>query len=79
MQTVEEKSNQQLAQPFDSQNQVNREILVELGNIGAGNATTALGDMINETIVVEVPRVHVSPPHLIPRIFSIDYRYSQTN
>ena len=70
MQTVKENSNQELAQPFDSENQLNREILVELGNIGAGNATTALGDMINERIVVEVPRVHVSPPHLIPRLFT---------
>ncbi len=70
MQTVKENSNQELAQPFDSENKLNREILVELGNIGAGNATTALGDMINERIVVEVPRVHVSPPHLIPRLFT---------
>ena len=69
MQTVKENNNQSLPQPFDSENPLNSDILVELGNIGAGNATTALADMINERIVVEVPRVHVSPPHLIPRLF----------
>jgi len=70
LQRIKQNSNQELAQSFDPENQVNCDILVELGNIGAGNATTALGDMINERIVVEVPRVHVSPPHLIPRLFS---------
>jgi len=45
------------------------EIMLELGNIGAGRATTALSEILNERIQVEVPRLHVSPPHLVPKIF----------
>lgn len=56
-------------QQFDPENELNCDILLELGNIGAGNATTALADILNERIVVEVPRLHVSPPHLVPRLF----------
>ena len=68
VQTIKQ-NNQSLVQPFDSENKLNCDILLELGNIGAGNATTALADILNERIVVEVPRLHVSPPHLVPRLF----------
>lgn len=70
LQTTKQNTNQELVQPFDPENKINCDILVELGNIGAGNATTALAEIINERISVEVPRVHVSPPHLIPRLFA---------
>ena len=53
----------------NSTDQLDLEILLELGNIGAGKATTALSEMVNERIEVEVPRLHLSPPHLVPRIF----------
>jgi chemotaxis protein CheC len=51
------------------QNKLDLEILLELGNIGAGRATTALSEVINERVIVEVPRLHVSAPHLVPKIF----------
>ncbi|MDG6223412.1 MAG: chemotaxis protein CheC [Candidatus Bathyarchaeota archaeon] len=68
MQTFKQNNSQNL-ESFDPENQLNCDILLELGNIGSGNATTALADILNERIVVEVPRLHVSPPHLVPRLF----------
>ena len=53
----------------NSADKLDLEILLELGNIGAGKATTALSEMVNERIEVQVPRLHISPPHLVPRIF----------
>lgn len=35
------------------------EILQEIGNIGAGNATTALAQMINKKVNMSVPRVRI--------------------
>jgi chemotaxis protein CheC len=45
------------------------DILTELGSIGAGNATVALSKIIQETIKIEVPKMHLSPPHLVPGIY----------
>ena len=50
-------------------NKLNREILLELGSIGAGHATSALSEMLQERIEVEVPRLHILAPHLVPNIF----------
>jgi chemotaxis protein CheC len=69
VQTIKENLGQDLVEPCASENELNCDILLELGNIGAGNATTALSEILNEKIEVEVPRIHVSPPHLIPRLF----------
>ncbi len=46
-----------------------QDILLEIGSIGAGQATTALSTMLNEKINVEVPRLHIKPPHLVPQIY----------
>ena len=35
------------------------DILTEIGNIGAGNATTALAKLINERIDMHVPKVEM--------------------
>ena len=35
------------------------DVLREIGNIGAGNATTALSQMINAKISMEVPNVEL--------------------
>jgi chemotaxis protein CheC len=51
------------------ENELDREILLELGSIGAGHATSALSEILQERIIVEVPRLHISPPHLVPKIF----------
>lgn len=45
------------------------DILLEIGNMGAGHATTTLSTILHESIKIEVPRVHMSPPHLVPRIY----------
>ena len=45
------------------------DILLEIGSMGAGHATTTLSKVLREPIEIEVPRVHVSPPQLVPRIY----------
>ena len=45
------------------------DILLEIGSMGAGHATTTLSKVLHEPIKIEVPRVHLSPPHLVPRIY----------
>lgn len=45
------------------------DILTEIGSIGAGNATVALSQIIQEPIKIEVPTMHLSPPHLVPGIY----------
>ena len=41
--------------------------LGEMGNIGAGNAATALSQMIGSTVQLSVPRVSIIPVEEIPR------------
>ena len=45
------------------------DVLLEIGSMGAGHATTSLSKVLNEPIIIDVPRVHLSPPHLVPRIY----------
>lgn len=45
------------------------DIILEIGNIGAGHATTTLSKILNEPIKIELPRVHITLPHLAPRIY----------
>lgn len=42
-------------------NPMHLDILKEIGNIGAGNATTSLSKLLNKTIEMEVPSVVVVP------------------
>ena len=44
---------------FDNVNSMYIDILKELGNIGAGNATTAIASMLNLTIDMKVPKVEL--------------------
>lgn len=46
------------------------EILLEIGSMGAGHATTTLSQIVGEPIKIEVPRVHIVEPHLVPRIYA---------
>ena len=46
------------------------DILLEIGSMGAGHATTTLSQVLREPIKIEVPRVHIEPPHLVPRIYA---------
>ncbi len=44
---------------FDNVNSMYIDVLRELGNIGAGNATTAIASMLNLTIDMKVPNVEL--------------------
>ncbi|HCC08290.1 MAG TPA: CheY-P-specific phosphatase CheC [Clostridiales bacterium] len=43
----------------DKLDELHMDVLKELGNIGAGNATTALSQMLNRSIMMRVPEVKV--------------------
>ena len=45
------------------------DILNELGNIGAGNASTAFSQMLSETVILELPTIQIAPYHIIPLLF----------
>ncbi len=46
-----------------------QDVLKEIGSIGSGHATIALSSMLHEKVDVEMPRLHTTPPHLVPRIY----------
>ncbi len=48
-----------MAVNFDNLNNYHIDVLKEIGNIGAGNAATALAKMLNKKIDMEVPKVKV--------------------
>jgi chemotaxis protein CheC len=51
--------------------QIDLEILLELGSIGAGHAATSLSDVLQESISITVPRIHTLSPHLIPGFYDL--------
>ncbi len=51
--------------------QVDLGILLELGSIGAGHAATSLSDVLQQTITIDVPRIHTIKPHLIPSFYNL--------
>lgn len=46
---------------FDELNEMYLDVLKEIGNIGAGNATTAIANMLNLKIDMSVPQVELLP------------------
>lgn len=44
---------------YDNLNEVQLDVLKEVGNIGAGNAVTALAKLINKRVNMDVPRVEL--------------------
>lgn len=48
---------------------LNLEVLRELGSIGAGNAATALSEILQQPVTIEVPKVYTLPPHLIQKYY----------
>jgi chemotaxis protein CheC len=46
---------------LDKLNQIQLDTLLEIGNIGAGNAATALSELINERIDMTVPQIKILP------------------
>jgi chemotaxis protein CheC len=56
---------------WTTENLVNLENLLEIGTIGARHAATALCKLLHEHIMVEVPRLHTAPPHIVPKIYNL--------
>lgn len=54
---------------LDKLNDLQFDVLKEIGNIGAGNATTALAKMMNTKIDMNVPRVEMVPFTELPDTF----------
>lgn len=54
---------------LDKLDDLQYDVLKEIGNIGAGNATTALAKMINVKIDMNVPRVELVPFSELPDTF----------
>jgi len=54
----------------DQLSEMQLDVLKEIGNIGAGNAATALSNMIEKNVGIEVPKVHVVDLSEIYRVFS---------
>lgn len=46
-------------------------IMLELGSIGAGHAATSLSNILQEPITIEVPKIHLVEPHLIPKFYNL--------
>ena len=46
---------------LDELNDMQYDVLKEIGNIGAGNATTALAQMVNMKVDMSVPKVELVP------------------
>jgi chemotaxis protein CheC len=63
-------SKQQTKSPKQDKQEIDTGILLELGSIGAGHAATALSDVLQQPIAIEVPRIHNIQPHLIPGFFN---------
>lgn len=53
---------------FSEINEFYRDAFQELGNIGAGNAATALSQMVGKTISTTVPRVMMVPTERVPEL-----------
>ncbi|MGF3522515.1 MAG: chemotaxis protein CheC [Candidatus Bathyarchaeia archaeon] len=47
--------------------EVDRGILLELGSIGAGHAATALSQVLQQQVTINIPRIHTVPPHELPK------------
>lgn len=50
--------------------ELNLDILLELGSIGAGHAATALSDILQQQILIDVPKIHQIQAHLIPNFYN---------
>jgi len=46
-------------------------ILLELGSIGARDAATSLSDVIQQPISIDVPKIQMIKPHLIPQFYNL--------
>ncbi len=51
---------------FEDLNELQLDALKEIGNIGAGNAATALSKMVDRKVAMDVPRVKILPLKDVP-------------
>jgi chemotaxis protein CheC len=51
--------------------EIDLDILLEVGSIGAGHAATALSEILQQQITIDVPKIHNIQPHLIPKFFDM--------
>ncbi|MCL5876590.1 MAG: chemotaxis protein CheC [Candidatus Bathyarchaeota archaeon] len=51
--------------------EINLGILRELGSIGAGHAATSLSDILQQSITIDVPKIHNVKPYLIPQFYNL--------
>ena len=51
--------------------EIDSSILLELGSIGSGHAATALSDVLQQPILIEVPKIHNIRANLIPNFYNL--------
>ncbi len=66
---IGELDDEEASKPSDEQ-EIDLGILLELGSIGAGHAATALSDVIQQPIFIDVPKIYTVQAHLIPRFYN---------
>jgi chemotaxis protein CheC len=64
----QELKNQEGPKPKDEQG-IDLDFLTELGSIGAGHAATALSDVLQQPVSIELPKIHIMQAHLIPNFY----------
>ena len=57
-----------MVQDFSKLSSIQIDALKEIGNIGAGNAATALAQIVNAQIDMNVPKVNILPFDGVPEI-----------
>jgi len=45
------------------------EILLELGSIGAGHAATSLSEILQQRVMIDIPRISTIPPNMLPKFY----------
>lgn len=45
------------------------EVLLELASMGAGNAAATLSEILQQPILIEVPKIRALPPHLVLKFY----------
>src|SRR5574341_699654 len=44
-------------------------ILMEIGSIGAGHAATSLSEILQQQVLIDVPKIHNIPVHQLPQFY----------
>lgn len=63
---------------FDGFGEMHRSVLQEICNMGAGNAATAVSEMINQPTDISTPQVKISPPALAGKVADMLSRGGET-